>query len=506
VADFVVRWADFRGGDFGRLDPSRANNNQFFGRNVMVYGSGLLGPRAGWKQKSVTGLPNHSYAASPAGMDVFDTKIVVALDKLYDYPMVAPSAATAFAAYPAGTNVARVDLLRGDNILYSVVDGKLFKHVGHATAQITTPQPLAFVVRWGMFMVGVDRNVPWRLWHSTVDASGPHFDQWGANNYLDVGNADPIVALQPIYNTLYCGKPSGWWAVSGVLGDLASVREIVVGNGPVDQRYTSVTTDNRVVYWPVQKAPAWFNGERVYIDDAFFLDPRTLDFPGAAVIVTPTARTLLLCGENVDTAGTDMLVWRDSAWTAHDSPFVLGALTPADVKAGAQMPDGVIFGIKRPSVVGDPVVSLSWHHDLDRPAHASDTYASPIDYGDDELVLGSVALPAWFDGAGRQCRVRSLIVQFRKWPSGIADSNNGFRCQVDALGAYEGGRNTVEAQRWVEPSSICDNVGTIGISDSWRVNFGDQGWGNGFQVRFPVMRGVAIQEVVALVDVRKERT
>lgn len=504
MADFVVRWNDFRGGDFGRLDASRANQNQFTGHNVVVYASGLIGPRAGWKQQTVTGLPNHVSANAPAAFDVYQNRLVIGIDKLYDFPIVAPRAATAYAAYPSGITGA-VDLLRGDNILYSVNNGVLYKHQARGTVAIVTPAPLAFVVRWGMFMVGVDRNVPWRLWFSTVDSTGAHFDTWGANSYLDVGNTDPITTLQPIYNILYAGKTSGWWAVSGVLGDLASVREVVIGNGPVDRRFASVTTDNRIIYWPVQQVPAWFNGERVYLDENFHLDPRGLTFLGSTVIVTPTGRTLILCGEDAATPATDMLVWKHSAWFVHQAPFLLGAMAPADVKAAAALPEGVVFAVKRPSAIGEPVVVLSWDHDADRPSHASDTYAAPIDNGSTDLVLGALALPAWFDGQGRQCRVRSVIVQFRKWPSGVPDTVNQLRCVVDALGPYDGGRITTEAQHWVEPSEQVDATGLAGQADSWRANFGEQGWANGFQIRFPVLRGVALQEVVALVDIRKER-
>jgi len=48
VADFVVRYNDFKGGDWGERDPSMADADQFSGSNVVVYESGLLGcDRAG---------------------------------------------------------------------------------------------------------------------------------------------------------------------------------------------------------------------------------------------------------------------------------------------------------------------------------------------------------------------------------------------------------------------------------------------------------------------------
>lgn len=501
MADFAIRWNDFRGGDYGRLDPSRADANQFSGLNVRVYKSGLVGPRAGFKQMTVTGLPNHNVNDGPMGFDAFNDKLVVSLGRLYEFPMTNPAAATAYTVYPSPATTP-VSFVRGDGVLYSVLDGVLYKHFGTGTAPITTPAPLSFVVRWGLFMVGVDRDTPWRIWYSTVDASGPDFDTWGANNFLFVGNTDPIVSLNPIYNTLFVGKTSGWWAVSGVLGNLASIREVVIGNGPIDHRYTSVTTDNRVIYWPIENVPSWFNGDRVYIDDLHKLDARALPFQSQTVIVTPTARTLILCGDDPAVeSGTDMLVWTDRAWTRHVTPFNIGAFAPADVTAGSQMPNGVVFAMQRGDV-GDAPVVLSWEHDTDRPAHADDDWASPIDFGDTDLVPATLSLPAWFDGQGRMCRVRSVIVQFKKWPSGVAGTINQMRCAVDALGPYEGGINVIEPLGWTEPSDKADPAGT---PDSWRANFGEQGWANGFQITFPVLRGVAIQEVIALVDVRRER-
>lgn len=500
MADFAIRWNDFRGGDWGRLDSSRADSNQFTGRNVQVYKSGLVGPRAGWKQIEVTGLPVHNVADGPMGFDVFNDDLIVSIGRLYGFPMTNPAAATAYNAYPAPATTP-VSFVRGDGVLYSVKDGVLYKHVGITTAAISTPAPLSFVVRWGLFMVGVDRDTPWRIWFSTVDAGGPDFDTWGVNDFLFVGNTDAITSLNAIYNTLFVGKASGWWAVSGVLGNLASIREIVIGNGPIDHRYTSVTTDNRVVYWPVESVPAWFNGDRVYLDDTQRLAPRDLPFQSQTVIVTPTARSLILCGEDPSTAGTDLLIWKDRAWTRHFTPFDIGAIAPADVTAAAQMPEGVLYAMERGGVGEAPVV-LSWDYDLDRPSHDDDAWSSPIDYNDVDLVPATLSLPAWFDGQGRVVRVRSVIVQFRKFPSGVADTLNQMRCAVDALGPYEGGINTIEPLGWSEPSSKAEPDGS---PDSWRANFGDQGWANGFQVTFPVLRGVAIQEVVALVDVRKER-
>jgi hypothetical protein len=505
VADFAIRFNDWKGGDWGRRDPSRVNADQFSGVNVYPYDSGLLGVRAGLKALTVTGLPTHPVSPGPVGFDVDGDDLVVALSDTYRVPL-AGGAATALPAYPAAA-ATPVQYANGNSDLYSLITGTgvLYRHVGAvSTTAVVTPQPLSQVTRWGLFMVGVDQGTPWRLWFSTVSASGADFTTWGANSYLDVGNNEPITALVPLFNSLYVGKASGWWVVSGVLGESATVREVQVGNGPIDRRHTSLTTDQRIVYWGQDAPPAWFTGDRVYFDDEHVITGRDLDgLVSNGVIVTPTARRLILAGDDADGV-TNLLMWKDRAWTRHQTDFPLGGICPANVRAAASMSARVVYVAKRPTNVGDPVVIATFHHDLDRPGHNTDTYAAPKDNGATaDLVEGSVSLPGWYDGQGRQVRVRSVIVQFRKWASGVADTYNRMRLRVDALGEYGGGTVASDTEEWREAASRASADGT---DDSWRVNVGDQGWGNGFQVHLPLLAGVAIREVVAVVEVKGTRT
>jgi hypothetical protein len=502
MADFAIRYDDFTAGDLGAFDLARPADNGFIrGVNVQPYVSGLLGVRAGFKQLPVEGLPTYSFVPGPVGFDVWDDNLVISMgDELWRVT-VEGGTASALPAYPA-TAMTRTSFARGDGKLYSLVDGELFEHTPSATTLIATPSPLSNFIRWGYYLVGVDANVPWRIWFSTVDASGPHFDQWGANDYIDIANNEPVTALAPVYNMLFVGKPSGWYAVSGVLGVQASVREVQLGNGPLDQRFTSVTTDNRVIYWPLQRVPAWWNGESTFLDERYELAPRELPFLTDGVVVTPTSRRLVLASEN-DLPETELLTWKSSAWARHRLPFQVTGLTPADVRAGYQLPDDVIYAVRRPVTVGDEPVIATWSHDLNRPAHADDTYASPHDLDADAPVTGSFELPDWFDGQGRMVRVRSVIVQFRKWGSGITGMQNRLQATVTAAGAYERGDEPGRNLNWVEDQSRASVDGT---DDSVRMNFGDQGWGNGFRVSFPMLRGVAIREVIVLCDAGKTRT
>jgi hypothetical protein len=501
VGDFTVRWDDWKGGDFGNRDPAKADRDQFSGRDVYPYESGLLGVRAGTKLVPVTGIPNHTNVPGPLAFWLKDNTFIVVIGSVPYQAPIAGGAATAWAAYPS-TPLRPIRFLRGGGVVYSLSNNTLFKHPTSAsTVAVTTPAPLSHIVRWGYYFVGTDANRPWRIWFSTVDASGPHFDTWGANDYIDIGDSEPITAMVPIYNTLYIGKASGWDSVTGVLGTLASVRAVEHGNGPVDPRLASITTDNRIVYWPLGKSPAFFNGTNVTIVGSQEVDLVRQTPPSDSVIVTPTSRRLILAVS--DTAKTSVFSYASGAWTRHRFNAPLGGFAPGDIRDGISLPDDVVYAVLGPTIVTEPVRIVSYNHNLNRPGHTTDIHSAPTDVGETDLVAGTVTFPTYWEPIGRQVRVRSVIVQFRKWASGVPSSTNEIRLQIDALGTYQSGDRFGIIKDWIEP---CERASSSGTDDSWRVNVGDQGHGNGFRISFPKLVGVALREVIAICDVRTDRT
>jgi hypothetical protein len=501
MGDFTVRYADWKGGDYGNKDPAKADADTYTGTNVYPYESGLLGVRAGVKTVPVTGIPNHTIVPGPLAFWIRDNQLITVIGSTpYQVPLTG-GAASSWVNYPS-TPLRPIKFQRGAGFTYSLSNYVLYKHPNASTiTAISTPFPLSYFVRWGYYFVGIDRDRPWRIWFSTVDASGAQFDTWGANDFLDIGDTEPITALVPIFNTLYVGKASGWNAVSGVLGTLASVRGVIAGNGPIDSRLASVTTDNRIVYWPLGKSPAFFNGERVSIVSELELDLIRRAAPADSVIVTPTARRLILASS--DETRTSIFSYSSSAWSRHSVNAPLGGFAPSDVRDGTGLPDDVIYAVIGPRTVGEPVQIVSYNHNLDRPGHAADAYSSPTDPAGTDLVVGNCSFPTYYEPIGRQVRVRSVIVQFRKWASGIDNTTNEIRCQVDALGSYQGGDITGTSHDWIEP---CERSSTAGTDESWRFNVGGQGYGNGFRISFPHLIGIALREVIVIADVRTDRT
>jgi hypothetical protein len=301
VADFAVRYNNFSGGDWGITADDKAWNyrrghvlyNEFSATNMAVYPSGLLGVRAGWKRLDTTGkavgLPS-TYTGAIRGFDVVGNKLILAtVDKTYDVYWdlnLAPGGAlpaNAPISLPGGLSPTdAAQFLRGADTAmkeFLVVGGKLYYRTGDPAGAWTLTGPagknLSIVTRWNLYLVAVDRDQPWIIWFSNVDPSGPNFLTWPTANYLFVGTTEPITTLLSIFNQLYAGRASGWWGISGVLGVLASVRELAIGNGPLAQRAASVTTDNRIAYWPLQEVPAFWNGGRVQLVPTQRMSPRS---------------------------------------------------------------------------------------------------------------------------------------------------------------------------------------------------------------------------------------
>jgi hypothetical protein len=228
---------------------------------------------------------------------------------------------------------------------------------------------------------------------------------------------------------------------------------------------------------------------------------RALPYTCDAVVVTPTSRRLFLAGDTPN--GTDLWTWKNYVWTHYSSEDRLGGLVPTDVRAGSDLPEHVIYGVRRPVTVGDPVVISTLHHELGRPGHADDQYASPFDVDKGQMIQSSLTLPAWYDTQARQVTVRSVVIQFKKWASGSAGTFNRIRMQVIALGPYGRGREAGDEKVWTEP---CEQSAKTGTDDSWRVNIGEQGPANGFLIRFPQITGIALREVMVGVTVRGDRT
>ena len=511
-ADFIVRFSDFSGGDYGLNDPGLADRNQFRGLNLQVYDSGLLGPRPGLKPFPVTGLPTHPIEPGPVGFDVWGDNLIVVAGNPYRIPI-----STGIAVEMPGYNTPATSFVRfaqGDT-LYSTSDGDVYRHpIGtDTTEQVTLPVgvKLSGIVRWGYYLVGVEVDNPNRIRYTVVNESGPQWSTWDVNGYLDVPDVNPITSLKPSYNALWIGSTAGWWSLSGVLAVRPTLRQVAIGNGPKDGRSATITTDNRVVYWGVEPTPIWFNGNSTWLANHFRVEGFTTNFPTDTVLATSTGKRIMMLGQPTAEEGVDgsvsRMVQRDEGmWTTHEFSQLLSGITPQDPRYGYELPDWVVFGVKAPTTIGDPIEIFSYQHLLERPAHADDQWAAPGDFEGTSLVDGEFDTAAFYEPQGRIVMVRDVIIHFRKWASGVEDSLNELHVKIRPLSIIGGGTaqtNETHDEVWTEPSN---RSSTLGTDDSITVGFGDQGWSRGFQINLHRLRGVAIREINVACEVRERST
>ena len=494
ASDFIKRFSNFSSGEYGVVDPGKAPENSFTGQNVQLYESGLVGVRPGLKIFPTTNLPAQTAAPGPVGFDVFQNNIVTVVgDTVWRIP-ISTGVAVSMGSYTTSAT-SFVRFTEGNNFLFSTKDGELWTHPYDIISQVPLPPGVALgpITRWGYYLVAADLNVPYRLYFSKVSEAGPEFTVWEANAYVDIGGNSEITSLKPLFNQLLVGKPEGWWSLSGVLASNPSVRALESGNGPLDERSVAMTTDNRAVYWATEKVPHWFNGSAVWLDENFRINGYDSTFPLDHVVATPTGRRMFMLGHREDDVESDLLLMnRDREWTTHRLFGELSGILPSDVRHAAQLPGGVIFAVSRNKTIGENMTIVSMKHDLERPAHVTDQYASPTDGTNTGLLTGALATPAWYDPQGRQVLVRNVQIQFRKWPSGLEGTLNELQVRVRPLARWQAGSIDTPTQTWTEPSERSEKDGT---DDSLSFNFGDQGSGNGFQIDIPVMKGVAIREI-----------
>lgn len=511
MSDAFIRFNSWTGGDAGRIDPSLAPANTWYGTNVTLYGTGLIGPRWGLKKITLTdtaGAPITTSAGNgPRGFATIGPNLCVVADRMFMAPIASAmngaTQAVTFPPYLAAPQGWVTIVAQTNELIYALVDGALYQHNTGAvtTTAVTTPTRFSFVRRWGLYCVGVDATIPYRLYFSKVDDTGFSFSEWPVNNYIDVGDNEPITAIVPLYNSLFVGKKSGWWAITGVIQLSESVRQISTGDGPVDPRGACVTTDNRIAYWPRSPNPAFFNGSTTNV----LLDHETVPYDpiaAQAVAAAPSGRTTLF---GFDEGGQSRALSVASVGGVSYYTFGerLSGFAPDVVENGYALSHGYVLAAKQTQVAGETVAVYAWKIDPERPPLASDLLGS---YGDDSLtpVDAGFTTRAYYDGQGRDMRVRSVTVRFRAW--GVGSSANklqpGFTVSVEAIAPFEDASSTSSSEAWRIPYGQAP----VGGSDfTARFAIGDQGYGAGFRITVGSMVGVAIRDIVVGVDMRGQR-
>jgi hypothetical protein len=507
----VFEFADFSGGDYGRLEAWKAPKNTFSANNMLVYRTGELGVRPGVRDISPTGLATGSVwhlGSRPANPTDFwfgqGTKVNY-------FSALSPGAVTATAASLGGTpaNVAVAEtggtsyIRTGANNGYSF-DGTTLTALG------AMPNGAGLIAVYGDRLVVTNGQNSNQIRYS--DAAS--YNSWPAANVITVGDGDFITGLVAQRGHLSIMKQnSSFYVLTGVPGVNETLRAVLRAQGPGNNGYGAYAAAARrtddLIYYVADRSqyPSSFNGAQSQdFDNIIFTDTGGSNTVTVIPLMTDDQSGVVI---NQSTSATDLnaqILWVRSkgAWTKHTigvtikkfgaagtHPYPQDGATLASVRQGTTIcfTDG---GLDSPATAPK---FYAWQPFMDRPG----LEANPLSISNERAgdasstaILGSVTFPEQHTDDGSEIQVVGVVVHFRKWNTGAA-TNNHFDLSVTATRSYETATGFASsAASWDENPTLSALSGTL---QSKYFAFGDQGRGGGFQLAFTNVAGIAFQRI-----------
>jgi hypothetical protein len=534
----VVRFDDFSGGHAGDVDRSRAKKGQWFGRDVMLYLDGLVGPRPPLRPLALDPVPSLSVAPTDAALWEATGAVAIAGQTFYriappisdfSFPRTVASVALGSTGFgiavdtpPAGT-LPRA-LITRDSGTSGI---RLVEVATMSTTDITTPTSTSeVVVRWNERFVYAKGNT---IYYSGTPDSPTDLTQWPATNNYIVGDGGEITALIPSPLALYVAKRSGWWVITGVLGSTATIRQVVERQGvePANIFVASsagartVQAWDRGMLWLRRRYdPAAADAQGVEAPYAQLSELRT--FTGAVmgdvanVYATNAARLVGLpvgaalvdqVGRGPDTAVRVSLLDNQGRLSSHDFPTIDATAVPCPLLtaegsngANGYDPDHLVV-VYRTSA--GQMALAAWRYRTSRPGYGSDSDKTVGDGGAHANVIGTFSPPDHWSTDGRELSVSSVKVAARVYDTSGAGttatiSTARVRCRVQMLGVELpnlGATVLSTQQTWsrVIPLSTGDHDVYL------RFDVSDAGRGPGFRINLE-LENVAVRAVTVMVE------
>lgn len=336
------------------------------------------------------------------------------------------------------------------------------------------------------------------------------YTSWPTANSIKVGaDSSPITCLYVQNGNLLVGKTEGWFIITGTIGVNENLRQLNQYAAPSNQSFGDITNHDTLAYFGgFGEYPYRFNGS--------YATPYT-EFAIQAVVGATSAAALLreedsflLHGSFFDDVIQRIWLYHRGAWTRHTIPDTVFGLASFDsiricpdvFSVGAlssdPRPNGSIITVLVQDTGNAPDV-YRYTVGSDRPGFETDTLFQRA--GDDAAtaVAGNFSLPEWWADEGSEILVRGVTVDFRVWNTGSSDTNH-FDIQVDNFSPYN---SDAPASSTILDWDELGTLTTAGVDGEVKrhiFSFGDQGVGNGFQLHFTNMRGIAIRRVQVLID------
>lgn len=497
MARQAVVYNDFKGGEWGSFGEFKAAKNMWSGSNMVVNRLGELMTRPGLINRTPSGTANG----------------VVQGFGCHGVPLKD-------AWYIQGTTVRIFSILGGNNLgnatgalssiptepvdvctdtnasIFASKADKLYKvdSVANSVAGLTGSPGARCVAIYGDRVVAgsINGSNAYRLQWS--DANNQN--SWTATNVVDIGDNWGIKALHPQRQHLLIPKQGGYHVMTGVPGVNSVIRTQINNPGPYLGLHSASGEDDLVAVLPGDNTfPGIHNGS--YLKQYTHLDnhltaTRGVGFPASHGIATSN-------GINrgfyyFQTSGNKAIAYHNHVWSYHT--FGVGISGFVSKQGHGQY----VYICDGGGASASPKFYI-WNPMADTPGIVGGDNMMP---GDDStsLLTGNFDLPEWWSEDSDEVLVRSVIVDFRTWNTGAANTNH-FDLSVEAKNLY----NVVST---VSSNTVSYDQAQASSSASGQENrqifgFGEQGMGAGFQLHFTNVRGIAIKRITVVLDRKSVR-
>jgi len=524
------------GGEYGDLDAVVAGRNprqMFSALNMVLYTSGLIGPRAGLVDAGLASAPSLS-AGDIEGMGtvaVGETTgrgpwfWLAANGYFYQAQLGTGTSPTtpAFSGAYTGTPSPLTSVTRpipqggsfGAGDILNVYEKGVYELAHGSTKTIDTVHSSTdygggsvigfadtrFVLNGSD---GAKATGDSRLYYSNVF---PGWDAFGSTEYYDFG-AIEVTMIRPFRDGFIVGNNAGeFWYATGVIGTSLTIRRLSRGGAPAFESRGTILKGNQAVYMdPNVSYPSTFDGavhdplkHLAFTGDTAADDDGTS--PGFRVMPMPWGGAddyAILSGQTGSGAANRALMFHNGVHTFHEFEQTTSAHAVCLGEAAAtNSNDSPYYAIASDDGADDYWLWAPAPPGLDtRPGFTSDSLNGPGDNSSSCFSTCYLHTPIELVPEGGRVRIVKVIVDYIGWDTGATDSVVAFDLTVDAVLRYDG--DSGSSSSTLSFSSADSNFATTGTRKRAEFSVGDQGAGGGFQVKLDNIKACAIEQIIVV--------
>jgi hypothetical protein len=503
----VVEIADFSGGEFGRKGADTVPPSWWTGSNVWVNQDGTIGPRPGLFKHTVSnphagtvwGINFIGQPGKMLGIVIGNTVYQTDTDTDFTLSAVAPT----LGAEP--TEECQFQFYDPNGHVYLTNPAENTYDIDWTAATLTSFTVAAATHGFRGIQLYRDRlylfcdaiapvasNPGWRVYFSEP----ADFTNFPAVNQFDVGYFWDLYAAVPLGNHLFFPqRQTGWWAMIGGSPATLLLRQVRTDPPAFDQ--SSGASQQGYV---LENGQIWYfrPGAFLAISNGSQFDEHTWQHLQLGAVSNRYGMYFDNEGQDVffvDQANNDSLIRHWGVWCFQRFDVdVSGQICQTEFK-------------NRALLVGsdDPASYYSLRLYLDRPGFIGDTNARPGD-DSDTPVDAFFYTPQFRDKAGRNLRVKQVIVNFDKFDWGGLTNSFDVEVRTYSRANTMGGSTdnfATETQSWTEST---DSASVDGREDEYRMNPGEGGYGTAWQIGIKNIVGCRFTRLVVVLDLHPGRS